>query len=177
MSTMIDHLLIEAFNFKAKSLSKRWLKLIRKEQQLRHYNNFSDEQLCEMNEPLYPQLSRAIERGIDKKILGEYFVRIGKDRMQKGFPLSEMVFASSLNQKAIVNYITSEFAHDSPLAVYQAFGIIEKVNEFFFLGCFYMIKGFLEQTYSNMNNKHKVSEDLLKTYFKDDFFFKEDSED
>jgi hypothetical protein len=81
-----------------------------------------------------------------------------------------------LSQKTAVDCISSEFVHDNPLALYQAFGAIEKVNEFFFLGCFYMIKGFLEQMYESMNVKHNISEDLLKTYFKDDFFFKKDAE-
>ncbi|MDR3355938.1 MAG: hypothetical protein LBO04_01995 [Spirochaetaceae bacterium] len=173
---MTDRILIETFNFKAETIARRWVALIRKEPQLRHYNSFSDEQLCALNTPLYPQLARSIERGIDRKLIGGYFVRTGKDRMRGGFPVSELVLAYCLSQKTVVDYISSEFVHDSPLALYQAFGAIGKINEFFFLGCFFMIKGFFEQVYEGMNNDHNISEDLLKTYFKDDFFFKKDTE-
>ncbi|MDR2795670.1 MAG: hypothetical protein LBB47_03035 [Spirochaetaceae bacterium] len=173
---MNDRVLIETFHFKAETLAGRWKNLIRKEPQLKHYNSFSDEQLCVLNAPLYPQLARSIERGIDRKLIGGYFVRIGKERMLKGFPVSEVVLAYSLCQKTVVDYISSEFVHDNTLALYQAFGAIGKINEFFFIGCFYMIKGFLEQMYENMNNNHNIPEDLLKTYFKDDFFFKKDAE-
>ncbi|MDR2343025.1 MAG: hypothetical protein LBD86_00660 [Spirochaetaceae bacterium] len=173
---MNDCVLIETFNFKAEAIARRWKNFIRKESQLKHYNRLSDEQLCELNAPLYPQLARSIERGIDRKHIGAYFVGMGKDRMRMGFPVSEVVFACSLSQKAVVDYISFEFVHDNPLALYQAFSAIEKVNEFFFLGCFYVIKGFLEQTYESMNNNHKIPEELLKTYFKDDFFFKKDVE-
>jgi hypothetical protein len=173
---MNDRVLIETFNFKAEAIARRWAKLIRKEPQLKHYNSFSDEQLCELNAPLYRQLARSIERGIDRKFIGGYFVQLGKDRMRMGFPISESVFAYNLCQKTVVNYISSEFVNDDPLALYQAFSAIEKVNEFFFLGCFYMIKGFLEQMYESMNNNHNVPEDLLKTYLRDDFFFKKDVE-
>ncbi|MDR2660236.1 MAG: hypothetical protein LBC27_09685 [Spirochaetaceae bacterium] len=171
---MIDQVLIETLDFKAKSLARRWKNLIRKEPQLKHYNGFTDEQLCELNMSLYPQLARALERGIDRKVVGGYFVHMGKDRMEKGIPVSELVFACSLSQKTVVDYMTSEFVNENPIAVYQIFGAIDKVNEFFFLGCFYIIKGFLEQTYSHLNSHHNVSEDILKTYFKDDFFFKND---
>jgi hypothetical protein len=172
---MNDLVLIETFHFKAKAIAGRWVKLIRKEPQLKHYNGLSDEELCALNAPLYPHLARSIERGIDRKLIGGYFVQMGKDRMRNGFPISESVFAFSLSQKAVVDYISSEFVYDNPLALYQAFVAIEKVNEFFLLGCFYMIKGFLEDMYEKMNTRHNIPEDLLKTLFKDDFFFKKDA--
>jgi hypothetical protein len=58
--------------------------------------------------------------------------------------------------------------------MYQAMGIVTKVSEYFLLGCFYLTKGFLEATYTTMNRDDAVSEELLKKYFRDDFFFKKD---
>jgi hypothetical protein len=175
--SMIDQALLETLDFKAKSLAKRWKNLIRKESHLKHYNSFTDEQLSEMNIPLYSQLARSIERGIDKKILGRYFVHMGKNRMKQGIPISEVVYACSLCQKTVVDYITHEFLNANLLTTYQIFDMIDKVNEFFFLGCFYIIKGFMEQTYKHLSSQHNISEELLKTCFKDDFFFKTDVED
>jgi hypothetical protein len=172
---MNDRVLIETFDGKAKTIASRWKNLIRKEPQLKHYNSLSDEQLCALNAPLYPQLARSIERGIDRKFIGAYFVRLGKDRVKMSFPISEVVFAFSLSQKTVINYISSEFVHDNPLALYQAFGAIEKVTEFFFLGCFYMTKGYLEQVYENMSH-NDIPDVVLKNYFNDDFFFKKDSD-
>jgi hypothetical protein len=56
--------------------------------------------------------------------------------------------------------------------MYQAMGALTRVAEFFLLGSFYATKGFLEETYTSMSSSDKVSEELLKKYFKDDFFFK-----
>ncbi|MDR1149356.1 MAG: hypothetical protein LBK66_12075 [Spirochaetaceae bacterium] len=177
LMSMIDQALLETLDFKAKNLAKRWKNLIRKEPHLKHYNSFTDEQLYEINMPLYHQLARAIERGIDRKAVGGYFVGMGKNGMKQGIPISEVVYACSLSQKTVVDYITYEFLNANPLTTYQIFDTIDKVNEFFFLGCFYMIKGFLEQTYKHLNSQHNISEELLKTCFKDDFFFKTDIED
>jgi hypothetical protein len=174
---MIDQAMLETLDFKAKSLAKRWKNLIRKEPHLKHYNSFTDEQLYEINIPLYHQLARAIERGIDRKVVGGYFVGMGKNSMKQGIPISELVYSCSLSQKTVVDYMTYEFLDATPLTTYQIFDTIDKINEFFFLGCFYMIKGFLEQTYKHLNSQHNISEELLKTCFKDDFFFKADVED
>jgi hypothetical protein len=174
---MIDHALLETLDFKAEKLAKRWKNLIRKESHLKHYNQFTDEQLYEINIPFYHQLARSIERGIDRKILGGYFVGVGKDRMKRGIPISEVVYSCSLIQKTVVDYITYEFLNANPLTTYQIFDMIDKVNQFFFLGCFYIIKGFLEQTYKQLNDHHNISDEILKIYFKDDFFFKADVED
>jgi hypothetical protein len=58
--------------------------------------------------------------------------------------------------------------------MYQAMGALNTIAEFFILGCFYLTKGFLEETYTHMKGRDAVSEELLRKYFKDDFFFKRD---
>jgi hypothetical protein len=68
----------------------------------------------------------------------------------------------------------TDFGVDNPMRMYQAMGILNQVAEFFLLGCFYLTKGFLESTYTNMKAKNAITEDVLKQYFKDDFFFKKE---
>ena len=60
------------------------------------------------------------------------------------------------------------------MRMYQSMGVLTRVAEFCLLGSFYISKGFLEETYTSMNADDKVSEEMLKKYFKDDFFFKKD---
>jgi hypothetical protein len=56
--------------------------------------------------------------------------------------------------------------------MYQSMGTLTKVAEFCLLASFYISKGFLEETYTHMSSHDNVSDELLKKYFKDDFFFK-----
>jgi hypothetical protein len=172
---MVNNNFIEVLNFKPALLAARWKDLIRKSPQLRHYNALSDDELIELNTPVYAQIARSIERGIDKSVLGDFFVKFGKEMQAKGFPVSETVFACNLNQKMLVDFSASEVM-DNHLALYQTMQTINNVNEFFFLGLFYMIKGFLEKTYTNLNKKHNISEETLKEYFMDDFFFKQEAD-
>ncbi len=165
-------MLIDTLNFKSRSLAEFWKGMIRKAPQLRFYNELSDEQLVELNADFYPVLARTLERGLDKNSVGAYFVGFGKDRMRRGFPVSEVIFSMNLSQKVVVEYLMTEFVMDNSMQMYQIVDIMTRLSEFFLLGSFYLTKGYLEETYIALNNKEALSEAMLKRYFRDDFFFK-----
>jgi len=171
---MVDHVLIDALKSKPRTMAERWRDQIRKAPQLKSYNAKTDEELVAMDEPLYGQLARMLERGVDRSVLGGFFVQMGKDRMAAGFSISETVFALNIARKVVIEFLEygAEIMLDNPVQLYQTIDLSSRVAEFFFLGCFYLTKGFLESIYVEMNESESVSESLLKKYFNDDFFFK-----
>jgi len=169
---MADHALIDNLNLKARDFAVRWKNMVRKASQLKHYNNIDDENLIEANKSLYVILSRTLDRGLDRSLVGNFFVSMGKEHLKGGFPVSEVIFSINLAEKVVIEYIMTEFAPENPMRMYQSMGAITRISEFFLLGSFYITKGFLEETYASMSSHDKVSEELLKKYFKDDFFFK-----
>jgi hypothetical protein len=169
---MVDSVLIDTLQLKSRDFAVRWKNLVRKAPQLKHYNALGDEALIETDMPFYPLLARTLDRGLDRSLLGDFFAKLGKKRMNDDFPISEVIYAVNLAQKVIIEYIMTEFAPDNAVRMYQAMGVTTQIAEFFLLGCFYLTKGFLEATYTNMNRNEAVSEEFLKKYFKDDFFFK-----
>lgn len=171
---MVDHALIDNLNLKARDFALRWKSMVRRAQQLKHYNTLDDETLIEANSSLYPLLAKILDRGLDRTLIGGFFADLGKRRMKDGFPISEVIYGVNLAQKIVIEYVTSEFAPENPVRMYHSMGVISKVSEFFLLGCFYLTKGFLEAVYTHMASKDSVSEDLLKKYFRDDFFFKKE---
>jgi hypothetical protein len=171
---MVDSQLIDTLNLQAKEFASRWKERIRKSPQLKHYGIMEDDALVRMNSAFYPLLARTLDRGLDRALLGDFFVRVGKERMKDGFPISEVIYAVNLTQQTVISYIMTDFGVDNPMRMYQAMGILNQVAEFFLLGCFYLTKGFLESTYTNMKAKNAITEDILKQYFKDDFFFKKE---
>ncbi|MDR1353247.1 MAG: hypothetical protein LBK05_08195 [Treponema sp.] len=173
---MVDRLLIDTLSLQARDFATRWKGLIRRSPQLKHYSALDDEALVRMNSAFYPLLARMLDRGLDRRELGDFFARLGKERMKEGFPISELIYAVNLIQQTVISYIMTDFGIDNSLRMYQSMGVLNKVAEFFLLGCFYLTKGFLESTYTNMKSKSAVDEDILKLYFKDDFFFKKDEE-
>jgi hypothetical protein len=171
---MVNRELIDTLNFKSHDLAFRWKGLIRKATQLKHYNSLQDEALIDSNIDFYPLLARSLDRGIDRILIGDFFVKLGKDRMQKGCPISEVVFAVNLSQQVVIEYLMTDFVLDNTVRMYQAMGAVSRVAEFFLLGSFYLTKGFLEETWTSMSSSDKVSEEFLKKYFRDDFFFKKE---
>ncbi|MDR0402650.1 MAG: hypothetical protein LBH35_03570 [Treponema sp.] len=170
---MVDGLIIDTLNLNARDFALRWKDLIRKAPQLKHYNEMEDAVLIEADIPFYPLLARTLDRGLDRALVGDFFVKLGKSRMNEGFPISEVIYAISLAEQVVINYLMTDFVLDNTIRMYQAMGTVNRVAEFFLLGCFYLTKGFLEATYTKMNKNDAVSEEFLRKYFKDDFFFKQ----
>jgi hypothetical protein len=171
---MVDRVLIDTLNLNARDFAVKWKDRIRKSPQLKHYCALSDEALIESDARFYPLLSRTLDRGLDRSLVGDFFVNLGKSRMKDGYPISETIYGVNLAQQVVIEYLMNDFVLDSTVRMYQAMGAVSKVAEFFLLGCFYLTKGFLEATYTHMNTNEAVSEELLKKYFRDDFFFKKD---
>ena len=121
----------------------------------------------------YPLLARSLDRGLDRSLIGDFFVKLGKERMRNGFPISEVIYAINLVQKVVIEFLMTD-SLDNSMRMYQAMGALTRVAEFFLLGSFYLTKGFLEETYTSMSSNDQVSETFLKKYFKDDFFFKKE---
>jgi hypothetical protein len=171
---MVDRTLIDALTFKPQDCAVRWKSAIRKTPHLKHYNQMDDGALIEIDIPFYPLLARTLDRGIDRSLVGDFFVKLGKTRMADGFPISEVIYAVNLSQQVVIEYLMTDFVLDSSIRMYQAMGLVTKVAEFFLLGSFYLTKGYLEATYVSMSSGDKIPEELLKKYFRDDFFFKRD---
>ena len=169
---MVDHALIDDLNLKARDFAIRWKNMVRKAQQLKHYNSMNDDSLIESDQPIYPLLARTLDRGLDRSLVGGFFVTMGKERMRDGYPISELIYALNLVQKVVIEYLMTEFAPENSMRMYQSMGALTQVAEFCLLGSFYISRGFLEETYTHMSSNDQVSEELLKKYFKDDFFFK-----
>ncbi|MDR0444233.1 MAG: hypothetical protein LBH44_12600 [Treponema sp.] len=169
---MIDRVLIDTLNLKSRDFALKWKDQIRNAPQLKHYQTMDDETLIEVHKQIYPLLARTLDRGLDRSHVGGFFVKMGKERLRTGFPVSELIYGLNLAQKVVIEYLMTEFAPENPMRMYQSLGALTKVSEFFLLGSFYLIKGFLEETYTRMSVHDQVSEELLKKYFRDDFFFK-----
>jgi hypothetical protein len=170
---MVERSIIDILNYRGRDLAILWKNAIQKAPQLKHYNGLDDEKLIELNGYLFPVLAKTLEQGMDRSVVGNYFVRMGKDRMRLGFPVSEILYALNLCQSTVIEFLLSELPLDNALRMYQTVDSIKKISEFFLLSSFYITKGFLEETYTTMNLNESVSEELLKRYFRDDFFFKQ----
>jgi hypothetical protein len=169
---MIDRILIDSLSLKSRDFAVRWKGLIRNESHLNHYQAMNDDELIELVRPIFPLLGMTLDRGFNRSNIGEFFVHLGKQRQNSNFPVSEVIYGLNMAQKVIIEFMMNEFAPENSMRMYQSLGALTKVSEFFLLGSFYVTKGFLEETYNVMSHHGKVSDEIMKKYFTDDFFFK-----
>jgi len=168
---MIDRILIDTLNIRSRDFAIKWMNKLRVLPQLKHYQTMDDEVLIEAGISIFPLLAYTLDRGLDRSHVGEFFVKLGKQRQHGGFSVSEVIYGLNEAQKVVIEYIMTEFAPENPMRMYQSLGALTTVSEFFLLGSLYIVKGFLKETYTKMNSHDKEFLEMFRKYFKDDFFF------
>jgi hypothetical protein len=164
--------LSDALSMNVDRIGQKWIKLIRKSENTKAYTAISDDELQNIATKIYKMLALWFEKEADKDSLGGFFVDLGKNRRRDGFGISEIEYALFLGQRAILDFISNENLDDTPMALYNALNVSRQVADFFFLGSFYMIKGFLEDSVVEINKNEHIPIETLKHYFTDDFYFK-----
>jgi len=169
---MIDRILIDSLNLKSRDFAVKWKNLLRGEPRFIHYQAMDDDALIEAGKAIFPLLSQTLDRGVDRSLVSSFFIEVGRKRLHSGFTISEVLFGLNYAQKVVIEYITTEFAPENPMRMYQSLGALTNVSDFFLLSNMYVIRGFLEETYAKMNDHDKTTLEVFRKYFKDDLFFK-----
>jgi hypothetical protein len=165
--------LMDVLMTKNEGVVRIWIQKVRNSPNLKKYNALGDDDLLNLNIDMYKVLGRWIDRDIDKNLVGAYFVDLGKTRRREGYPVSEVSFSMLLAQRSVLEYLTNESLVDSSMILYQILNLTKQISDFFFLGSYYMVKGYLEDTYVALNRDQALPDEILKQYFADDFFFKD----
>lgn len=165
--------IMDVLTQKSEGIARVWIRRMRKAVNLKKYNELDDETLIRMNSKMYKMLALWFEKEINKDEIGAFFVQLGKERRLEGYPVSEVSYALLLSQRSVVEYVMNESVLDSSLALYTVIDLTTQVADFFFLGSYYMMKGYLEDMYLALGRDEALSDETLKKYFHDDFFFKD----
>jgi hypothetical protein len=165
----------DVLSVNSESLAKIWIRKVRKAPNLKSYNNLDDDALIKINSRIYRTLALWFEKEADRNQIGAFFADIGKSRRREGFAVSEVAYALFLAQRAVLEYLTTDYLNDSSLALYNAMNLSGQVADFFLLGTYYMMKGYLEDTFIALNRDESMPIETLRKYFCDEFFFKDNS--
>ncbi len=154
------------------NLSKQWIRKVRQAGNLKTYNALSGARLLEHSNQLHKMLCAWFDKEADKNKIGAFFVEIGKTRLREGFAISEVSYAIFLAQRTVLEFLTNDYLSDSSIAMYNALNLSGQVAEFFLLGNYYMMKGYLEDIFVSLNRDECLPVETLRKYFSDDLFFK-----
>jgi hypothetical protein len=165
----LDDILVGA----APGVGRRWLAKLRKAENISALNAVGDSELLSIHEEIVRKLGRWFDKSADKNEIGAFFVMVGKEYCALGVPLSELTFALNLDRKAVNEHIVEGEDLEGAHRIYALMEVSDQVGDFFFLGSYYLTKGYLEDTFMRIRVEQCLDDETLNRYFPDDFFFKD----
>jgi hypothetical protein len=157
----------------APGVGRRWLAKLRKAENVHAINAIEDAELLSIHQEIMSKLGRWFDKSADKNEIGAFFVMMGKEYCAQSVPLSELTFAINLDRKAVIEHIVEGEELEGAHRIYALMEAADQVGDFFFLGSYYLTKGYLESTFMAMRCNESLDDETLNKYFPDDFFFKE----
>jgi hypothetical protein len=165
----LDDILVGA----APGVGRRWLAKLRKAENVSEMNRLDEKELLSVHQEIIRKLGRWFDKSADKNEIGAFFVMMGKEYCAQSIPLSELTFSLNLDRKAVTEHIIENEELEGAHRIFALMEVLDQVGDFFFLGSYYLTKGYLEDTFMRMRNEQCLDDETLNRYFPDDFFFKE----
>jgi hypothetical protein len=154
-------------------LAKANLHLLKTTPQLLALNALPEEELLKLVNEILTMLAHWFDKAADKNSIGAFAVGMGKTLCKQSVPVSEIVYALMIMRKQVAELVEEESIFDNPGLIYATIDDVSKISDYYFLLSYYTTKGYLEETFVAMRSENALSEDTLKHFFKDDFFFKQ----
>ncbi|BBB32219.1 conserved hypothetical protein [Thermotomaculum hydrothermale] len=147
------------------NFSKAFAKEVKKSKYLMRYKGFEEEEVVSRAKSLFKTMTTWLKEEMEYKDVGKYFVKVGKQRYEEGFPLCEVIHALFLIKNIFWKKINEEGFLSSTLQIYIAIETLKKIYDFFDVGAFYIVRGYQEAMYNELGSTGKITEEDLKKVF------------
>lgn len=165
----LDDILVGA----APGVGRRWLSKLRKAENVSAFAALEDAELLSVHGEIIRKLGRWFDKSADKNEIGAFFVMMGKEYCAQSVPLSELMFALNIDRKAVTESIVEGEELEGAYRIYALMEVLDEVGDFFFLGAYYLTKGYLEDTFMRLSSEQRLDDETLNKYLPDNFFFKD----
>lgn len=162
---MIVGRLLEVLERSTPAMAEKWAQEIKASGYAAAYCRLKDTDLIHRSCGVYENLLHWLDRDATQQEIGRNYATVGKERYQEGIPLCEVQFALYLTKKVLWNQILSEGLPTSSLEIYQAMELILRVQNFFDLAAFYIIRGYTEELYRRLEQSGTITAAALKEHF------------
>lgn len=154
----------------SRQMAHKWRESIRSTEYAQTYQRFNDEELEKRARDVYDTLGKWLESEASMKDIGKVYVKIGKERYLEGFPLCEVQLAIHFTKKILWDHILSEGILTNALEIYQAMDLLQRLQNFFDIASFYIIRGYLEEIYIKLGKSKEIDPAKLKHFFPEGSF-------
>jgi hypothetical protein len=162
---MLSSTLLLMIENNSELMAAAWRQGIKQSPYSKTYQRFSDAELDRRARDVYENLGKWLDRDTTMDQIGEAYIQIGRRRYQEGFPLCEVQFGLHYTKKVLWDHILSEGILTNALEIYQALDLAIRLENFFDLASFYIIRGWLRELTLKMEQSGTVNHDNLKAFF------------
>ncbi len=144
---------------------RTWKEEITKSEYMTTYRELPDKALTERGKAVYNNLIQWLQSGASNKEIEQYFERIGAERNREGFPLTEVGYALYLSKKVFWSFSLWKEEITGLFDTGEAIEFMTVLNNYFDLGNFYIIRGYLKELFAKLDESQKFSKEELESYF------------
>jgi len=144
------------------NLTNTWVQEVKRSEYLETYKRLSDKELKSRGNILFTNLLEWLLKGASNDDAAVYFKEIGEGRIKEGFPLSEVYYALYLEKKVLWSFVAWKDEVSGILKAIDAIEFMTVINNYFDLGDFYIIKGYMHELYKNLVETNKFEKEELE---------------
>jgi hypothetical protein len=149
----------------SEKLASNWVKEVRNSAIMKTYQSYDDERILNRAKTVFENLAKWLDSGADSIEAERHFESIGSQRIDEGFPLTEVHYALYLNKKVFLSTIDWKEELDDNFSATTATEIMSLMNNYFDLGNFYVTKGYFNSLLEKLDDEKKFSKDDLQNIF------------
>ncbi len=145
---------------------------------LKTYKKFENEELDNRAKAVFEHLVIWLEAGALTTEVENYFLNLGRTRLDEGFALNEVHYAIYVTKKIFWNYVDWRDAITGQFETGTATQIMTIFNNYFDLGNFYITQGYVNELLVRLDdNKKYTKSDLQKLLISGEKFWEDADEE
>ncbi len=170
---MVYESLIAIVEESVDNLAKSWSREVNNCEYLDTYKALPEKELFDRGQKLFTNLLHWLQTGASNEDAAKYFQEVGEERIGEGFPLSEVYYALYLEKKVLWSFVAWKEEITNKLKAVDAIEFMTVINNYFDLGNFYIIRGFMNKLYEDLSGSDKFSKEELEKIFSKGALYRE----
>ncbi len=162
---MLSSALLDMIENNSQLMAANWRRGIKESPYSKTYQRFNDAELERRARDVYDNLGKWLDRDTTMEQIGEAYIQVGRRRYQEGFPLCEVQFGLHYTKKVLWDHVLSEGILTNALEIYQALELAIRLENFFDLASFYIIRGWLGEFALKLEHAGGMNHEALQEFF------------
>jgi hypothetical protein len=155
------------------TLARAYFDQVKKSEFMHTYQKLDESKVITREEAVFVNLIKWLESGASNDEAEKYFEKVGAERFNEGFPLTEINYALYITKKVFWSFIAWKEELFENMDFHQIVEQMTIINNFFDLGSFYIIQGYTHELIDKLDetvhiSKREIQRVLTKGAFDSD---------